>query len=270
MARTISLNRYRQIILSLPILTVFVSVLTIIIAYAVASDEKDNPSNVSNCTLHNNFPPYISDVGDCKPQSSVFTFGMTLSGCVSLLVFAIRFLQVRTFYTARDCENLASIITAVVLIIGKFIAVSFQLSSQKVIHYIGAGAYFLGTFIYVCLQARISYKHEKFLFILRSIIAFGLFSTGFLFAIFIIPSLEMKYIEWNISQVSEWCFAGLKMLFMLSFWFDFRDIVPVVDAKQVRNRQSYDDVHEFTYDNVSTDEVEKLEPKEFHGYNTAV
>ena len=243
-----SLNRYRCVIMALPIITVTISVSTMIISYLVARYTRENEpiTPETNCTLRTDFPPYISDVGDCKPQSSYFTFGMILSGCVTLSIFVVRYLQVRNFYVDRDCANLASIITGIVLITGKFMTVSFQLSSHKPIHFFGAAGYFFGTFIYACLQTRITYGENFKLFIFRLICSFGLFSTGFLFSIFIIPSLEMRYLEYNIAQVSEWTFALLKMLFMLSFWFDFKNVIPVFDAvhyfEKSPDASSYDNV----------------------------
>ncbi|XP_066935931.1 DNA damage-regulated autophagy modulator protein 1-like [Clytia hemisphaerica] len=264
-----SLIRYRRIIMALPLVTVSISVITVIVAYIVATYEREVENPGRNCTLHTNFPPYISDVGDCKPQSSYFTFGMILSGCVSLLIFIIRYLQVRNFYVDRDCANLASIITAFILITGKFMAISFQLSSHKPIHFFGATGYFFGTFVYCCLQARISYKDHNGLFIFRLICSFGLFITGFLFAVFIIPSVEMRYLEYNVAQVSEWTFAILKMLFMLTFWIDFRDIVPVLDAKHVKEK-SYESLDPRSYDNVSIDETLNLNSKPMVYNSTAV
>ena len=260
------LNRYRCAIMALPIITVAISVSTIIIAYLVARYTRENEDITpeTNCTLHTNFPPYISDVGDCKPQSSFFTFGMILSGCVTLSIFIVRFLQVRNFFVDRDCANLASIITAFVLIIGKFMAVSFQLSSHKSIHFFGAALYFFGTFVYTTLQARITYNDNNKLFILRLMCSFGLFSTGFLFAVFLIPSLELKYLEYNIAQVSEWVFAILKMLFMLSFWFDFKDVIPVFDATHFKRCSSYVTVETSGYDNVTCDEAVRLEAEKLN------
>jgi Frag1/DRAM/Sfk1 family. len=240
----------RQIIRALPIVTVLISVITIVIAYTVATNGRE--ASTSNCTLHRGFPPYISDVGDCKPQSSVFTFGMVMSGCISFIIFFFRYLQVRNFYAAREKANFASIITGVVLVVGKFMAISFQLSSHKLVHYFGALGYFLGTFIYVCLQTRISYQKDQLLFYVRLFCSVGLSITGLLFGIFIIPSVEAKYIDLSISQISEWCFAAIKMFFMLTFWLDFKYISPIIDTQDTR-RASY--IENSSYEDITEEEV---------------
>ena len=264
-------NRYRCFILALPVITVTISVSTMIIAYLVATYTRENEDSIPppdiNCTLHTNLPPYISDIGDCKPQSSFFTFGMILSGCVSFSIFAVRFLQVRNFFVNRDCANLASIITGAVLIVGKFMAVSFQLSSHKSLHFFGASGYFLGTFVYALLQTRITYGDNFKLFVFRLVCSFGLFTTGLLFGVFIIPSVESKYLNLNIAQISEWTFGLLKMLFMLSFWFDFKNVLPVFDAKLFQRSSSYENMEAVevnSFDNISEEEGAILEREQLN------
>lgn len=234
-------NTLGKIVFFLPILTVLISVITVILAYSIAKDEQENLERPSwNCTLHNDFPPYISEVGDCKPQSSVFTFGMVLSGCVTLVIILIRYFQVRNYFTGCDRVNTAALVFGITLVVGKFMVVSFQLSSHKVLHYFGACGYFGGSFLFCCCQAAISSHHSKHhvLCVIRTICAIGMFCTGFLFSLFLLPTLEGKYSKYNIAPISEWAFAALKMLFMLSFCGDFKNILPILDAR----RNSYEEL----------------------------
>lgn len=166
-------KRYRYVILSLPVLTVVISVVSTVAAFLVSTYKAEGKG------IH--FLPFISNIGDHRPESSVFTFGMTLSGCVTYSIIFIRYLQVRNFFVNRDLCNHASLVIGSLFIIGKFMVVSFQLSSQIVVHFFGASVYFIGAFLYCVLQTVISYNDSKYLYRLRLFLSIFMFISGFFF-----------------------------------------------------------------------------------------
>lgn len=123
-------------------------------------------------------------------------------------------------------------------IIGQIIVASFQLSSEKVIHSIGAGIYFLGVIGFTIAQTCIQYKIEVprildlkdrnlrksvLVFYTRVLCCAGLLVSVIIFGCFFaIPSLH-KYNRNanNVAQGAEWMMAVLKCVYILTFMYDF-------------------------------------------------
>lgn len=246
-------KRYRYVILSLPVLTVVISVVSTVAAFLVSTYKAEGKG------IH--FLPFISNIGDHRPESSVFTFGMTLSGCVTYSIIFIRYLQVRNFFVNRDLCNHASLVIGSLFIIGKFMVVSFQLSSQIVVHFFGASVYFIGAFLYCVLQTVISYNDSKYLYRLRLFLSIFMFISGFFFGLFLLPSLEKYYLHYRISEISEWFFAALKMVFMLTFVADFQNVIPIFSIRNAASTSNYETFTEDDYEIVYGEEFQGLESR---------
>ena len=176
------------------------------------------------------FLPFISDMGDSSPQSSVFTLGLSISCYFTLVVIIIRYNQVRCIYYNGWKPNAISVYFGVTFLLGKLIIASFQLSSNQLVHYFGAGLYFVGTTGYVAIQVYITYTNitrtSRIVFYIRLLTCVGMSSSAILFAVFFgIPSLKVynRYGA-NVAQGAEWTFAVLKMVFMLTFLYDFWNV----------------------------------------------
>lgn len=217
-----SSRTYRWTIFLLPICTVAMSVLACGMSYGIG---------LRSGTIEPlPFMPFISDMGDSPPQSSVFTLGLTISCYFTLLVVIIRYNQVKCIYYNGWKPNDVAIYFGVTFILGKLIIASFQLSSNKQVHYIGAGLYFIGTTGYVMLQVYITRENITrtwvAIYYTRCVCAVGMVISAILFAVFFgVPSLKIynRYGA-NVAQAAEWTFAVLKMTFMLSFLHDFWNV----------------------------------------------
>lgn len=176
------------------------------------------------------FLPFISDMGDSPPESSVFTLGLSISCFFTLMVIIVRYNQVKCIYYNGWKANDTSIYFGVIFVLGKLIIASFQLSSNKLVHYLGAALYFIGTTVYVALQVYITHKNIKktsrAVLYIRAVTFVGMFFSAILFAVFFgVPSLKVynRYGA-NVAQGAEWSFAVLKMAFMLTFLYDFWNV----------------------------------------------
>ncbi|XP_065679001.1 uncharacterized protein LOC105846697 [Hydra vulgaris] len=230
---------YHYIVTCLPIATVLLAILTTIISFTVA---------IKFEIIAAGYLPFISEIGNNKPQSSILTFGLSLSAILTFAVILIRFLQVKHFFITRQFENISSFVAGALLVFGNFLVISFQLSSHTVIHYFGATLYFLGTFFYCILQTKISYHNAKrYLFLTRLCISISMFLFGFLFALFLLPSMKVLNEKHRVAEAAEWCFLAVNMIFILTFVVDFWNIIPVLTIKKNLSR-SYEEIKEEDYD----------------------
>ena len=187
--------------------------------------------------------PYISDVGNGTPQSSIFTFGLNLSAFFTLAIILTRYYQVKNLFVRNDRRtNAAGLAVGLLFVLGTLIVSSFQVRSVTVVHFIGAGLYVVFATIYAGIQSFISYKNRQVyqrgvVVLIRIVLTFGMVAGGFLFLIFLIPSLH-KYnrINYSVAQGSEWCWAACKVLFMLSFVEDFWRLEPVFFVRVIDKR----------------------------------
>lgn len=207
----------RWFIFLLPLLSVLSSSLSCIVSYLIGLYDKTIKPLP--------FVPFISDTGNLKPNSSYFTFGMTMSCIINIFIVVFRFYYFQQYFAKHQIINKVSLGFGLALILGKLMVSSFQLSSNVYLHYTGAALFFFGSCIYMCLQSILTYyytgKFARVLFYSRVVASVGMFLSVALFFLFMIPKLS-KYNRngENIAQTAEWCFAALKSLYMLTLMYD--------------------------------------------------
>ena len=215
-----------KLLVALPILHVTMSIIFVTCSYIYAYEKHGN-SFMENG--HN--VPFISDLGNDKPQSSLFTFGMVVTALLSLFIVATRYFQVKHFFVKYDGKlNTASFIFGAVFVLGKIIASCFQMSTQRETHFVGAGLYVILASVYASIQTFITYKNRQLfgkqrsaiIAISRALLSLGMIIGTVIFLVFLLPDLvkHNKSGE-SVSQGAEWFFAVCKMFFMLTFVVDF-------------------------------------------------
>ena len=219
-------NRF---VISLPILNAVIPIVFLISSYLYALN------NTVPYLPTNQDVPFISDIGNEKPQSSLFTFGMSLSAYFTLGTVLVRFCQIQHFLVKLDgLVNYISLVAGLLFILGKIMVVSFQISSQKSAHFVGAGLYVIFATAYAVMQTVISYKnktlygrYKNHLIIVRIVFVIGMLVGTLLFGIFLFPNL-IKYNRkgYSVSQSGEWLFASCKLCFMFTFVLDFWSLHP--------------------------------------------
>ena len=245
---------YQRVIFSLPIITVLMSSLACIIAYSIGVNE----GKIDQLP----FLPYISDTGDLKPQSSVFTLFMGLSCFFTFAIILVRYYQVKYFKSYRvKCykANEASFYSGTIFVFGKLIVASFQLSSNIVIHFLGAGMYFLGASIFAVLQLYITYHNQYkesclYLMYIRGVCCTGMIISMVVVGIFVIPALSIHNRDGeNVAQGAEWTIAIFKSIFMLTFLHDFWKVQMKVlfSFQQTEQEEQISQQHEIGVNNPS-------------------
>ncbi len=220
-----------KFLVSLPILNITIPLVFLIASYVYATQKH------ASFLPPGNTVPFISDIGDNTPQSSLFTFGMALASYATLGVVITRYWQVKHFLVKCDNKtNKAALATGLVFILGKLIVVSFQLSSERAVHFVGAGLYVIFATAYAVIQTVISYrnkslygKYEKHIILTRIALVAGMIIGTILFGIFLIPGLT-KYNRkgYSVAQSGEWLFACAKTIYMLTFVVDFWPLHPKI------------------------------------------
>lgn len=214
-----------RLLIAIPILHVVMSFLFTLGSYFYAR----HTSGSSFMETGNNVP-FISEIGNKQPQSSLFTFGMVLTSITSLGIVATRYFQVKHFFVKYDGRlNIAGLIFGMVFVLGKIMTGCFQEASQREVHFIAAGFYVICASVYAGIQTFITYKNRT-LYSKREIavLAFRVFCTlgmtisTVIFLVFLHPDLR-KYNRSgkSVSQGAEWFLVVCKMLFMLTFVSDF-------------------------------------------------
>eukprot|EP00794_Sanderia_malayensis_P017788 gene17786-19565_t len=229
-----------KLLISLPILNVLIPLVFIIASYIYA--EQTHKSFLP----HGNTVPFISDIGDKRPQSSLFTFGLTLGSFATLGVIITRYCQVKHFSLQFDNKaNKCALFVGLLFLLGKLVVVSFQLSSEKAVHFIGAGIYVIFATVYSIIQTAISCKnrrlygaYEKYILATRILLLAAMIIGTFLFGVFLAPSLT-KYNRkgYSVSQSGEWLFACGKMFYLLTFVVDFWPMHPKLLLIKPRKRR---------------------------------
>ena len=191
--------------------------------------------------------PYISDVGNYTPHSSVFTFGLSMSALFGMWLITVRYLQVKCLYHNTGSKaNFCSLIAGYLGILGELIVGSFQLSSHFTLHYLGAFLHFVAIMIFMGLQTFITHrninnegkrKYAVALVIVRGLLSSGLLMCLVVFGVFLLPSLS-KYNRkgYSVAQGAEWAMLVSVVLFMLTFLYEFIDLtctVVVADFKTI-------------------------------------
>ena len=214
-----------KLLVSLPILTVVLSLTFVVASYFYAYNRKGLSFFESKHDV-----AFISDIGNKTPESSLFTFGMILSSFCSLGVVLVRYFQVKHSYVRLDNRfNNATLAAGLLFVFGKVLVSSFQYSSVKAVHFTGAGIYIIFACVYAAMQTLITLKNKlmygkvkHLLCLSRPFLTAGMVVGTLIFMIFLHPDL-IKYNEKgkSVGQGAEWLFACCKMLFMLTFVADF-------------------------------------------------
>eukprot|EP00112_Aurelia_sp_Birch-Aquarium-sp1_P009360 Seg2060.4 transcript_id=Seg2060.4/GoldUCD/mRNA.D3Y31 product="DNA damage-regulated autophagy modulator protein 2" protein_id=Seg2060.4/GoldUCD/D3Y31 len=189
--------------------------------------------NNSLILKNNTKVPYISDIGNHKPHSSVFTFGLCLSAVFGLGLIIVRYFQVEFLYEKCGSKaNYCSLIFGIIAIIGEIMVASFQLSSQNIVHYFAAFMHFFFIMGYMCMQTWVTHRnlpYEKkrkttgIVIIVRAMLSCAVLMCLVLFGVFLLPSLEhYNRNDTAVAQGAEWAMLIFVILFLLTFLYDFR------------------------------------------------
>ena len=217
------------IIITLPIFLVVIPTVLSAVAYIMAR-HRDTLKLPKSRDV-----PYISDIGDSQPQSSLFTLGLSLSSFCTFAVISLRYFQVKThFEDVKPWVNRFGLLAGMLITIGKIMVASFQLTCLQVPHYAGAFVYSLSAVFYTVIQTYISHKDSnmrgkrRVLFLIfRGLLSAGTILGFLVFGIFLLPWLvKFNRPGYSMAQAGEWCFAACKMLFMLTFVVDFWKLQP--------------------------------------------
>ena len=190
--------------------------------------------------------PYISDIGDKKPHSSVFTLGLSFGAMFGFLLIFVRHMHVdKTVGDKCRKANRSATFFGLVGILGELTVAAFQLSSHHIMHYLGAFVLFAFTMIYMFIQTCITHriienkKQGKALVIFRVILCVVLLMSLVTFGIFLHPSLSTyNRIGYSVAQIAEWAMLGCVVIFMLSFLYDFKDLKCFVNVDVLEDTKS--------------------------------
>ena len=219
-----------KLLISLPILNLLIPLVFMIAAYFYVH------GRIGNAFLQKDQDTaFVSDIGDKTPQSSIFSFGVILGSFTSLCIVVVRYFQVKHFYVKHDGRiNDAGLCIGVIFILGKVLVSSFQLSSQRDVHFVGAGVYVFFACIYAIIQTIISCKNGSLYAKFKNVIVYsrifltaGMIIGTLIFLIFLLPDL-LKYNKkgYSVGQGGEWFFLCCKMVYMLTFVVDFWPLHP--------------------------------------------
>ncbi|XP_012554608.2 transmembrane protein 150A [Hydra vulgaris] len=205
-------------------------------------------------TVNSTYTPFVSEAGDQKPNSSIFTLGLSLSGMMTMVIIIIRFYQVKFYFTERnECFsriNNFSLICGITLVFGEFIVAAFQLSNITPIHFLGAGMNFLGAVLYCGTQCYFTSQNPKTIFFFRVISTVTMAFSSMVFVVFMVPPLTRHNRNGeNIAQTFEWILVTCQLIFMLTFLYDFRRLEVEFRFKQIDPQDSDNDKMTQDFDN---------------------
>ena len=225
-----------KLLICLPLGALIIPAFFILLAYFLG-----NTLNTMKLPAYHDVP-YLSDVGNHTPQSSIFAFGLTLSSFFSVGVIMVRYHQVKSLFLKNDKRtNQIGFVFGILFVIGKLIAASFQFSSVAIVHFVGAGIFIIFATLWAGIQSLISYKNRQSYYgnivaMSRVVLSIGMFITAVILGTFLSPDLH-KYNRagYSTAQGSEWAWATFKGLFMLTFVEDFWRLQPVYFVRLAEN-----------------------------------
>ena len=193
--------------------------------------------------------PYISDIGDKKPHSSVFTLGLSFGAMFGFWLILVRHIQVdKIFDDTGSKANRFATFFGLMGILGELTVAAFQLSSHFIMHYLGAFVLFAFIMIYMFIQSYITHrnllkmgnvKYAKALVIFRVILCVVLLMSLVIFGTFLLPSLSPYNRKgYSVAQSAEWAMLGCVIIFMLTFLYDFKDLTCFVDVGVLKDTKS--------------------------------
>ncbi len=218
------------VVLALPLGAAILPIIFIISAFIHA--DRTN----SLVLLNNTDTPYVSDIGNFKPYSSLFTFGLFLNAIFFISIVIVRYFHVKSKHICKRA-NFASLTCGIICTLGELLTSCFQISSHYHMHFLGAFLYFVFIAIFYGFQTFITY-HEiqasgtkrfpvKVIFAMRLLLTFIIGIILVLFGTFLHPDLSgFNRVGSSIAQVMEWMLVSLINVFLLTFLFEFKDIKP--------------------------------------------
>ncbi|KAG7324208.1 hypothetical protein KOW79_012224 [Hemibagrus wyckioides] len=189
--------------------------------------------------------PYISDTGVNPPERCIFGFMATISAFAGFTTMFARYKFVQKLIEEKDvvspCLNFTTLVLAVCSCAGMCVVATFQETETRIVHYIGASAFFICGMIYIILQTMISYKahpygSSKLMCHIRAIFS--------LVALLAVPttifSALMTLFDWTQDQdyqlhvvcaVSEWTSAFTFVFFFFTYIQEFKQFTLRVDVQ---------------------------------------
>lgn len=223
----------KWILFILPLLSVFLSTSSFIISYIIRIKIGDIKAS--------SFIPLFSDIG----ESSMFTLGMCLSAIFNLALLIIRYHQVKCMFNRPIKSNNFSLYIGCVFVFGKLITACYKLSSDKIIHYIGCGLYFVAAFLYFVTQLYITRKYlqqtHQIISLIRTICTVLMLTSMIAFVTIVTLPYFNKFNQENnyVAQICEWSIVFSKSCFLLTFMYDFWKIGLSIDIHGVPNKNEH-------------------------------
>ena len=226
--------KVRWLVFLLPIISFALSFIACLVAYIISV----NTGKLAPLP----FIPYISDTGNVQPSSSVFTLFLVLSCFAASIVVVVRYYQLGA-ESQCPIANRVALVVSFVFLVGKIPVSSFQLSSNKFVHYGAAGLYFVGAAIYCILHCYITRQKREavignmssntqerrnlsIVYGCRIVCCVGVLVNLIIFLVFAsVPSLRVHNRSGaNVAQIVEWLLALFKIVFIMTFCYDFWNI----------------------------------------------
>ena len=188
--------------------------------------------------------PYVSDIGNYKPYSSVFTLGLNFNAMFGFWLILVRHIQVdKIFENTGSKANRSASFFGFLGIMGELTVGSFQLSSHLVMHYLGAFVFFASIMIYMCIQTfitcrnrlKVVYKeYSAILIAVRVILSALLLISLVIFGTFLHPSLSAYNRKgYSVAQSAEWVMLACVIIFMMTFLYDFNNLAVSIDYRKL-------------------------------------
>nr|XP_039250535.1 modulator of macroautophagy TMEM150B-like [Styela clava] len=114
----------------------------------------------NNCHVEKWFLPYISYTGTEHPESSIFGLILNTEGFIGIVVVILAWRFMRHM-DQRSHLNSAALISGILSCFGVVMVGNFQVSKNKVPHYVGAGLAFIVGTVYCVLSSILTHKLHR-------------------------------------------------------------------------------------------------------------
>lgn len=218
--------------------------------------------------------PYISDTGAIPPESCIFGQVLTFGAILFLIIIYVRYHHVKLIISSNDqlTNSKITIFNKIAFVLGLFVAFgvtlvgNFQEQNVIQVHMIGAMLSFGLIVVYCLIHTFIARQLSHVLCssplmfccrIFLGVISIIFFVTTLVFSSVAYASYEGKnprkwmpddggFVYHVLSTSSEWLMAGTEMIFILTFFEDFRRVkiaYPTVHdhslIQSIENREKY-------------------------------
>ena len=189
--------------------------ITLPLTYTIVEDQK----NDIQYTI-----PYISNTINFPPESSIGTFGLTLTGVMGIMIVFIRYCDIYLKIGERSKINLCLLIIGIISFLGLVGLSSFQIRSIEVVHIIFSYIFFACGVLYMCIMSLFEGKvftGMKIRCLRRCLSVMVLVSS----LTYLVPSFYKTNLSMSISALGEICTALFILCFLVSYYNEFRDSV---------------------------------------------